>query len=549
MTNKRITRPVSIILTLMLLAGIFCAVPAFAEEEPETPLFEPTKDWGADGVFEIANASDLLAFSEFDSDFAGETVKLTANIDLNPGWTAAPGSQAEGNLPVNYWVPVQNFKGTFDGQNFSISGMFIYNDSVWDNGGLFAKVDGATIKNLVIKNSYMFTNHASGGVAACVENNTCTFENIYVDTIIEPKNPQSPCCYVGGIVGRQTTAGANYINCVFAGSVTGREAVGGIVGATASDYGVTDPAQATVTTFKNCVNLGNVAAVQYEGSNRISGTSGGIVGRVSGNVSLEGCINLGTADTANGSTNRWVSGGAITVLDASNSDNNTASFSHTVTFKDCFWLKSSYPERAELTYTENGEEKTYFVGGSAIGVNKGDSNNGHKRNIYEEVRVEFTGSDPVSVISDETTYDATGLNTLFFEDVMDLIPASETAEEITGNAAFAEDFEIYNEQFMPKTIAAMLDFEKDQPTNVTPDPDQGEDPDEGENTDSGENTTAPDVPTEEPTQEGTDTPDVSETSGTDNDPQEDGCASFIGGGTIVLVALAAGVAVVRRKED
>ena len=113
MTNKRITRPVSIILTLTLLAGIFCAVPAFAEEEPEAPLFEPTEGWGEDGVFEIANASDLLAFSEFDSDFAGKTVKLTANIDLNPGWTAAPGSQADGNLPVNYWAPVQNFKGTF----------------------------------------------------------------------------------------------------------------------------------------------------------------------------------------------------------------------------------------------------------------------------------------------------------------------------------------------------------------------------------------------------------------------------------------------------
>ena len=336
MMYKRTARPVSLILALMLLAGIFCAVPVFAEEQVETPMYEPTPDWGADGVFEIANASDLLAFSEYDSDFAGETVKLTANIDLNPGWTAAPGSQADGNLPVNYWIPVQNFKGTFDGQNFSISGIFIYNDSIWDNGGLFAKVDGATIKNLVIKNSYMFTNHASGGVAACVENNTCTFENIYVDTIIEPKNPMSPCCYVGGIVGRQTTAGANYINCVFAGSVTGREGVGGIVGVTASDYGVTDPAQATVTTFQNCVNLGNVAAVQYENNDvnkRISGISGGIAGRASGNVSFEGCINLGTADTANGSTNRWVSGGALTVLDASNSDNNTADFSHTVTFK------------------------------------------------------------------------------------------------------------------------------------------------------------------------------------------------------------------------
>lgn len=195
MMNKRITRPVSIILTLMLLVGIFCAVPAFAEEKPETPFYEPTKDWGKDGVFEISNASDLLAFAEFDSDFAGITVKLTANVDLNPGWTAVSGSQANGNMATNVWVPVQNFKGTFDGQGFSVSGLYIYNDSVWDNGGLFAKVDGATVKNLIIKNSYMFTNHASGGVAACVENNTCTFENIYITTFAAKCSVYRRCFY------------------------------------------------------------------------------------------------------------------------------------------------------------------------------------------------------------------------------------------------------------------------------------------------------------------------------------------------------------------
>ena len=87
--------------------------------------------------------------------FEGKTVQLTTDVDLK-------GSQD------NQWIPVgtdtTNFKGTFDGKNHTINGLYINNSE--SNQGLFKNIDKkATVKNLTI-NGQMTSGGDLGGIAS-----------------------------------------------------------------------------------------------------------------------------------------------------------------------------------------------------------------------------------------------------------------------------------------------------------------------------------------------------------------------------------------------
>ena len=146
---------------------------------------------------------------------AYKTTIIIENIDLNCS-------------EEKQWVPYSLDSETFDGQNHTISGIYINNDS--DTGGLFKDATNATIKNIIIENGYIYTTNANGA----------------------------------GLVGRCSGIGnVSIINCVNKAEVYGSTNTGGIVGYIMRPKGN--------CIIEGCANFGKISSASY---------CGGIVGRI-----------------------------------------------------------------------------------------------------------------------------------------------------------------------------------------------------------------------------------------------------------------------------
>ncbi|MCH5143272.1 MAG: hypothetical protein J1G07_06160, partial [Clostridiales bacterium] len=102
---------------------------------------------GAEGdTYLISSADELYTLSQTDSDW-GKNFKLTQDIDLS----TVCGANLNGESVS--WTRIGNdskpFKGTFDGDDHTISGLYIDSTEGWQ--GLFGYVENGTIKNLTVK--------------------------------------------------------------------------------------------------------------------------------------------------------------------------------------------------------------------------------------------------------------------------------------------------------------------------------------------------------------------------------------------------------------
>ena len=145
------------------------------------------------------------------NNFAGKTVTLANDIALTKAWT-----------PIGIYTDSKtHFKGTFDGQNHTVSGVEVTENRA--NGvGFFGKVYTGTIKNLTVEGTITATgcNYVGGIVGhgyATISN--CTFKGNVGST----KNTMQ----VGGIAG---SGGFTITNCSVYGNVTAECWAGGIVG-------------------------------------------------------------------------------------------------------------------------------------------------------------------------------------------------------------------------------------------------------------------------------------------------------------------------------
>lgn len=186
---------------------------------------------------------------------AGKFFKLTAtNIDL----------EGEEWIPIGINDPY--FRGTFDGNGCTIKELKIDNEASYQ--GLFALLNGATVKNLKVQGSINGGNIVGGiaGSASSAYIYGCSF-----DGAISGKSS------VGGISG---TAFSSYIiGCSKTGSTTATELpmnyIGGISGNMSRGYAV------------GCYNTGDVTVATGEDESGIGGISG-----KSG--SAYGCYNTGS---------------------------------------------------------------------------------------------------------------------------------------------------------------------------------------------------------------------------------------------------------------
>ncbi len=170
-----------------------------------TPLVPDTTWYNeTDKEFTLTTPEQLLGLSQLgqSNDFEGVTIKLGADIDLNRGWDATTTVASNGvvtlaDAPLNAWTSIPLFKGTIDGQEHTISGIYSYTDFTVPSsdatnqytGGFINVLQNGEIKNLIVKNSLAhFTSTTGqggsarmsfGGFIASVKDST--LDTLYVD--------------------------------------------------------------------------------------------------------------------------------------------------------------------------------------------------------------------------------------------------------------------------------------------------------------------------------------------------------------------------------
>lgn len=204
--------------------------------------------------------------------FAGKTVKLGANITLNSGAAADWMKTA----PANEWTPI-NFKGTFDGQGHTISGVYVKSDGTYT--GFFTTIQSdATVKNLNLVNSYIEGTNTSGrcGTGSIAGRNSGTIDTVYSSAIVK-----NGALMTGGIAGMTTTNDENLIsNCWFDGKIYANGNTGGILGGTYK----------STATIERCLNTGilNIDA----GSSVVGGLCG--YAQSTSDVTITDSLNAGS---------------------------------------------------------------------------------------------------------------------------------------------------------------------------------------------------------------------------------------------------------------
>lgn len=249
----------------------------------------------SDEAYEIGNAGQLYWFAGLVNgtltDGTAQNLKanavLTADITVNEDLLASIKTDDDGNVTngssFKAWRPMGmadengeftgHYKGIFDGNGYSISGLYVNRDEATadvnsrfkSSIGLFGYHDGVT-KNLGILDSYMRGNYCIGGI--CGYNDGGTIQNCYSAATVCGDS------YIGGICGR-SRSNSIIENCYNAGYIYGAtRSIGGICG---DNY----------STIESCYNIGII-----EGNFMV----GGIVGVSSGlgnTIWIKDCYNRG----------------------------------------------------------------------------------------------------------------------------------------------------------------------------------------------------------------------------------------------------------------
>ncbi len=220
--------------------GVITYTTSHFSEVVVVPSWDGTVDtsWynDTDTEFVLNKASQLAGLAELvdgGNTFEGKTIKLESNLNLS-------------NVlfdPIGSYRKDTAFKGTFDGQGYTISNL---SQNTWalDNGyyysdlgmGLFGKVEDATVKNLKIDGASISGENGLCGVVAGAAYGDCTFDNITVSN--------TKCndyqYYAGGVVGwasgEQTYSNITIDESTILGSQWGDfgNCTGGVIGGAGS---------------------------------------------------------------------------------------------------------------------------------------------------------------------------------------------------------------------------------------------------------------------------------------------------------------------------
>lgn len=181
----------------------------------------------------IIQTAEQLAYLSFvvnasDKDYKGKYFKLGADIKLNKGDVIdEKGALVGDSTKLHKWTPIGNssvaFDGTFDGDDHTVSGMFVNTTST--HNGLFGQSSG-TVENLTIENSWVYGGDYTAGIVGRSIGSVLNVKNL------ASVSGKEEC--VGGVIGSsyQKDYKTNSIvkNAVNEGIVVGNENVGGVIG-------------------------------------------------------------------------------------------------------------------------------------------------------------------------------------------------------------------------------------------------------------------------------------------------------------------------------
>lgn len=266
-----------------------------------------------DTTYIISTAAELagLAFitnsntgTYKDEQFEGKTIKLGADIALQDEDIEILQDDYSVNedLTLKTWTPIgrrsNEFKGTFDGSGYTISGLYINSSSI-GYYGLFGFADDATIKDITLEDSYIKCGASgtkptiyAGVILGRGDNITISDCTVTARVILNVGNSTDNQDHaVGGVAGRVDT---EISDCTFSGMVLGKSVyMGGIVGNVDGS-----------TTISDCANYGIVANqffkqpkwdIPFDPEINNSGSTGGILGYGGSGVliQIKNCENQG----------------------------------------------------------------------------------------------------------------------------------------------------------------------------------------------------------------------------------------------------------------
>lgn len=225
-------------------------------------------------VYQISTPGHLLWFSRLIRDInnAHSNAVLTDDIDLSV--FCHPADHINYFEPVD-WEPIgdhsTSYLGTFDGQNHTISGLYMGQRTDGRCGLFYGLSTGATVKNLNFADVNINLPECQNiGAVAGTMQNVCLVQNVHVrsGSIVGESR-------VGGLVGVTYNHDAAITDCSNAASISGSSNVGGILGYNMYHF-----------TVSGCTNTGAIASTGYY--------AGGIIGNSDNSkVTITDCYNSG----------------------------------------------------------------------------------------------------------------------------------------------------------------------------------------------------------------------------------------------------------------
>lgn len=417
--------------------GVFLALVLLFTQMSVIGFASETLEIDSDGYYLINDAEDLYAFRDLVN--SGEydvNAKLTADIVLNEGVLDENGDLNEGTF--TQWHPIgdrndymdstgseggrandnNTFQGIFDGQNYTIYGLYYYvtgNDRDDTGIGLFGTLDGGTVKNVIIKDSYFETCYTSAFICGYSLKGIIDNCDVYATIIGEYES--------AGICGIAKKGYTDIKECDFYGKVTGTSRVGGICGS----FGI--------GSIKYCNNYGSIT-----GSNSVAGIAGG-AGNYDQSTPIKGCGNYGEINANSGSSYNYTGG--------------ICGFANDVFFEDCINVGNIHSVSTD----------SFIEVGGIVGYGDGGI-----KNCFSYGSIEYEFKDDRSVIGaisgyslKNATYDTIIVNNYYLAGVADVGVAqygtSYSFEVIDSVVGVAE--EITETQAKNGTVLDLLNNERE----------------------------------------------------------------------------------------
>lgn len=219
-------------------------------------------------IYEISTAEQLAQIAYLSKNnnetFAGKTIKIMNDIDMQY-------STIFENVNM-LWTPIENFRGTIEGNNHIISNLYIEEiEKSATHYGFIAKAEKSTIKQLhlhnvkyIIKSQNPNSMYMGGIIAYATSNNRIEECSVIGELTLYGNNKNS--IDLGGIVGQIYSSSNTIINCFTSGKFESKRTVGGIVGYMNSKNSLTSSLSTAQVISKEHRAGGLVSALSSDGS-------------------------------------------------------------------------------------------------------------------------------------------------------------------------------------------------------------------------------------------------------------------------------------------